>query len=205
MHSVLRVIVELGLPVAALSWLLFYRLYSRGELARDADRKSIRAGLKQIKQESKASKTPSDSFLQKKWMKFGGGFYGVAALWTLIVIEVGGAVSTIAHPSSIEDMFHGGPIDIIVNWVANQFSQFLQALLWFNWWSERGSSQAVWFVVALVGYTCGLELARYENAVGTRLVGWDWRAQLRARLGRVEDPKALTAHQSDDEDVPPAS
>ena len=29
-----RAILEIGLPVAVLTWLLFYRLYSRGELAR---------------------------------------------------------------------------------------------------------------------------------------------------------------------------
>ncbi len=187
MRNLLHAIFELGLPVAALSWLLFYRLYSRGELARDADRKAIRAGLKQIRQESKTSKAPADSILQKKWMRFGGGFYGVAALWTLIVIEVGGALSAIAHPSSIGDMFRGGLIDFVVNWVVNQFSTFLQALLWFNWWAVRGSSQGACFVVALIGYTAGLELARYEHAIGNRLAGWDWRAQLRARLGRDKD------------------
>ena len=41
LSELLYAIVELGLPVAALSWLLFYRLYSRGVLARDADRKAI--------------------------------------------------------------------------------------------------------------------------------------------------------------------
>ncbi|MBS0302936.1 MAG: hypothetical protein JSR16_12330, partial [Proteobacteria bacterium] len=44
-----RAILEIGLPVALLSWLLFYRLYSRGELARDADRKAIGASLKSIR------------------------------------------------------------------------------------------------------------------------------------------------------------
>lgn len=77
-------ILELGLPVAALSWLLFYRLYSRGELARDADHKSIGAGLKSIRKTEKESRLTSDSMLHAKWMKFGGGFYGVAAAWTLI-------------------------------------------------------------------------------------------------------------------------
>ena len=187
MQNLLHAIVELGLPVAALSWLLFYRLYSRGELQRDADRKAIRAGLKQIRQESKKSKMPVDSILQKKWMRFGGGFYGLAALWTLIVIEVGGAAATIAHPSSIETMFKGGLFDFIINWVVNQFSTFLQALLWFNWWAQRGQSQAAWFVVALIGYTAGLELARYEHAIGNRLAHWNWRAQLRARLDRDKD------------------
>ena len=38
-----RAILEIGLPVAVLSWLLFYRLYSRGELARFETRIGSRA------------------------------------------------------------------------------------------------------------------------------------------------------------------
>ena len=169
MPYLLRATVELGLPVAALSWLLFSRLYIRGELARDADRKAIRSSLKQIRQASKKSKIPADSILHTKWMKFGGGFYGVAALWTIIVIEASGIASTIAHPSSLEKMFHGGLIEFVVNLVVNQFTAFVQALVWFTWWPGKEHGPLVWIAVAYVAYLAGLNLARYETALGSRL------------------------------------
>ncbi len=182
--SLLRAILELGLPVAALSWLLFYRLYHRGELARDADRKTIRSGLKQLKKSSSKTDKQSEHVLHKKWMKFGGGFYGVAALWTLIVIEVGGIASVIAHPSAIETMFEGGVLKFLVDWAIGQATTFVQAVTWFNWWSEKAQSPAIWFLVAMGGYVAGLELARHETVLGHWLVDWDWRTQLRAWLAR---------------------
>ncbi|MGA9421579.1 MAG: hypothetical protein WBW61_04400 [Rhodanobacteraceae bacterium] len=187
--DVLRITFALGLPVAALSWLLFYRLYSRGELARDADHKAIRSSLKQVKQATKESGAHADSLLHAKWMKFGGGFYGVAALWTLIVIEGGGVLSTIAHPSSIEQMFHGGPIEFIVNLLVNQFTTFLQAILWITWWPGEEHGQVGWMalVVAYVGYLAGLNLARHETELGRRLTNWDWRAQVRSWFAGDKD------------------
>ncbi len=184
----LRATVELGLPVAALSWLLFYRLYSRGELARDADHKTIRSSLKQIRQAHKKSKASShsildvsvDTLLHAKWMKFGGGFYGVAALWTLIVMEAGGIVSTVLHPSSLEYMFRDGLIGFIVTLLVNQFTTFVQALLWFSWWPGPGKGLFGWVAVAYVGYLAGLNLARHETELGRRLLGLDWRTQLRS-------------------------
>lgn len=188
----LRATVELGLPVAALSWLLFYRLYSRGELARDADHKTIHSNLKQIRQAHKKSKGTGggvlhasvDSILHAKWMKFGGGFYGVAALWTLIVMETGGIVSAIAHPSVLEDMFHDGLIGFIVNLLVNQFTTFIQALVWFSWWGGREHGVLGWVAVAYVGYIAGLNVARSESEFGSRVVGLDWRAQVRSFFDR---------------------
>lgn len=185
--DLLRAAFELGLPVAGLSWLLFYRLYSRGELARDADHKAIRSNLKLIRGATKKSETPPDSVLHAKWMKFGGGFYGVGALWTLIVVETSGIVATVAHPSSIEDMFRGGPVDFVVNLIVSQFTTFLQALIWITWWPSTGGHAFVWIAVAYGGYIAGLNLARHETAIGSRLVGLDWRAHLRAWLHGDKD------------------
>jgi hypothetical protein len=182
LFELLRATFELGLPVLGLSWLLFYRLYSRGELARDADRKTIDANLKEIKKAEKESEEPSDSVLHGKWMKFGGGFYGVVATWTLLVIEVSGIVSVIAHPSSLEAMFHKGPVDFIVNQVTNQVSTFVQAAVWFNWWPERGHGPAVWFAIAYVAYVAGFKIARYEFGLGTQVVNLDSRARWRSMI-----------------------
>jgi hypothetical protein len=183
----LRATVELGLPVAALSWLLFYRLYHRGELARDADRKAIRESLKLIRSEAKKSKTPSDSVLHAKWMRFGGGFYGVAALWTLVVMEASGIIGAIADPSSLEGMFHGGLVEFGVNLLVNQLTSFVQALVWFSWWSGEEHHVFGWIAVAYIGYIVGLNLARHETVLGRRLVGLDRRGRLRSWFGGHAD------------------
>jgi hypothetical protein len=170
-----RAILQIGLPVAALSWLLFYRLYSRGELARDADRKAISANLKSIRKAQKESKSTSDSLLHAKWMKFGGGFYGVAAAWTLIYIEASGVVGVVLHPSTVQDTFRNGIVDFIVRQISGQVSTFVDAATWFNWWPGRGHNPIVWFGVAYVAYIAGIELARYETRIGSRVAELDSR------------------------------
>lgn len=183
----LRATLELGLPVAALSWLLFYRLYSRGELARDADRKAISTSLKEIRKATKQSKAPADSVLHSKWMKFGGGFYGTAALWTLIVIEASGVAGVLAHPSSLEAMFNNGFASFIAYWVSSQVSTFVQALVWFAWWPAKGGNSLVWGVVAYAAYIAGLNVARYETRLGSRIVDLDSRARWRSLVARRKD------------------
>jgi hypothetical protein len=189
LFELLRATLELGVPVAALSWLLFYRLYSRGELARDADRKSIGKSLKEIKTAAKESKQTEDSVLHAKWMKFGGGFYGVAALWTLLVIETSGVVSVIAHPSSLEGMMRNGLGDLIVNQVTSQISTFVQSAVWFSWWPTKGHSPVVWFAIAYVAYIAGVNLARYETGFGSRVVDLDSRARWRSLIPFQKDGK----------------
>ena len=193
LSELLRAAFELGLPVAAMSWLLFYRLYSRGELARDANRKAIHASLKEIRKAEKGSKQASDSMLHAKWMKFGGGFYGVAAAWTLIVIEASGIIDVIAHPSTVEQMFHNGPGELVAKQIASQVSTFVDAAIWFAWWPGKGQSPVVWIVLAYVAYIAGLNLARYETGFGSQVIGLDsrtrWRAFIPFRKDRSEPSK----------------
>jgi hypothetical protein len=191
-----RAILEIGLPVAALSWLLFYRLYSRGELARDADRKAIGANLKSIRKAQKESRSTSDSLLHTKWMKFGGGFYGVAAAWTLIYIEASGIVGVVLHPSTVQDMFRGGIGGFIAQQISGQVSTFVDAAIWFNWWPGRGHDPLVWFGVAYVAYIAGLELARFETRIGSRVAELDSRERW-ASMVPLRKASALAAKEEE--------
>lgn len=180
--GLLRAIFELGLPVAALSWLLFYRLYGRGVLARDADRKTIGESLKTIRKGEKESRQKSDSLVHGKWMKFGGGFYGVAAVWTLIYIEVSGIVGVILHPSVVLEAFRDGIGHFITQQISGQIETLVDAAIWFSWWPDRGHGMIVWIVVAYVGYIAGIKLARHEVAIASRVVALDSRAWWRSRI-----------------------
>jgi hypothetical protein len=176
----LRAAFELGVPVAALSWLLFYRLYTRGVLARDADHQTINASLKTIRNEEKESEETPDSLAHAKWMEFGGGFYGVAAAWTLIYIEASGIVEIILHPSVLLEMFHKGIGEFIAHKISDQVTSFVDAATWFSWWPGRGHGPVVWFVVAYGAYLVGLNLARYETGIGRRAIALDSRAWWRS-------------------------
>lgn len=199
--ELLHAVVEMGLPVAALSWLLFYRLYSRGVLERDADHKSIGARLKTIRKEEKDSEETSDSILHTKWMKFGGGFYGVAAAWTLIYIEASGVLGVVLHPSVVQKMFDDGIVHLIMQQISGQITTLIDAAIWFTWWPDKGHGPVLWFAVAYVGYLAGLNLARYETGFGHRVVELDsrahWRSLIPFRKERTEISKDAPGNQAD--------
>jgi hypothetical protein len=204
LSELLRATFELGLPVAALSWLLFYRLYSRGVLARDADHKTIGESLKTIQKEQKESDEKPDSIVHAKWMKFGWGFYGVAAAWTLIYNEASGIVGVVLHPSSVLKMFDKGLGGFIEQKISGQVTSIVDAATWFSWWPGPRHGPVVWVVVAYVAYTAGLNLARYETGLGSRVVEIDsrtwWRSLLPFKKGRLETAKVAET----DEPLPPS-
>jgi hypothetical protein len=202
--EILYAVVEMGLPVAALSWLLFYRLYSRGELARDADHKTIDASLKAMRKAEKEYKQKSDSMLHAKWMKFGGGFYGVAAAWTLIYIEVSGIVGVILHPSVIEQTFEKGLGDLFGNWISGQVTTFVDAVTWFSWWPGKGHGVMVWFITAYVAYIAGLNLARYETGFGSRVIELDSRARWRSLIPFRKERPVIGSDKRGDRLDPPS-
>lgn len=179
---------ELGLPVALLSWMLFYRLYASGELARDADRKAIRSGLKAIRKTTKKAGKASRDVLHNKWMRFGGGFYGVAALWTFIVMEAQGVISMVLHPSSIESLFDDGILGFVIHLIVNQITTFVNALVWFSFWSDKGHTILIWILVAYGGYLLGLNAARYEVALANRVLNMDLRSYLKVQFGKWMGP-----------------
>ncbi|MCH7816618.1 MAG: hypothetical protein IIC60_08630, partial [Proteobacteria bacterium] len=76
--DLLEALIKLGLPMVALSWFIFSWLYGSGEIDRDADRKAISARLKKMKKSFNKDAIEKPHFIFGKWMKFGGGFYGLA-------------------------------------------------------------------------------------------------------------------------------
>ena len=196
-------ILELGLPVTALTWLLFYRLYSRGDLARDADHKAIDANIKVMRKTEKESAQASDSLLHTKWMKFGGGFYGVAAAWTFLYIEVSGVVGVVLHPSVIRDTFQKGLGGLIANQISGQVTTLVDAAVWFSWWPGKGHSPVAWFVVAYIAYIAGLNLARYETGFGNRVVELDSRARWRSLIPFRKERTDIAADAGENKPGPP--
>lgn len=166
--DILLALIKLGLPMAGLSWLLFHWLYSAGEIDRDADQAAIKANLKDMKKGFKKEAIRSGNFLHKwganflrnKWMCFGGGFYGAAALWTLVVIELTDFFSFVRDFPGFAALFEDGVIAFLLNMMTNQIGNFVDAFVWFDYWPEASQSLVLWAIIAYLGYWAGMNLAR---------------------------------------------
>ncbi len=154
--EILGAICVLGIPVGAMSWFLVRRMYQSGRISRDADFNTVKSNVRDVKKESKGQ-TDGD-FIQTKWMKFGGGFYGITALTTLILIEIGEGASFVANfPGNVS--LENGLIAFIISVLLNQFQNFISAFLWFGYWADEGRSIFVWVGVPYIAYLLGMYAA----------------------------------------------
>ena len=153
-------ITKLGLPVACLSWLILSQLYNNGKLDRKEDRKSVAASLKAIKKSRRKEKRSKLNLLQMKWMQFGGGFYGSAALWTFICIEILEIYSLVFNFPGFEKLFENGFFKLLVSLALNQIGNFVNAIVWFHYWSDNRQSVWIWILVGYAGYLLGMTVAK---------------------------------------------
>ncbi|MEM7019034.1 MAG: hypothetical protein AAF512_17040 [Pseudomonadota bacterium] len=106
------------------------------------------------------------TILHSKWTEFGGGFYGLMALITFIVIE-GKQIYTFLAAATGADYFLEKinlftPILIIIDSIKNAIIAFL----WFTYWPDQivMVNGWVWLIVAYVGY----QLGRYGAVIVNR-------------------------------------
>ena len=90
-------------------------------------------------------------------MYFGSGFYGLAVLWTLLVIEVLEGLKFVFNFPGFEALFGDGLIPFFVELGMNQLGNLISAFVWFGYWD---GSVFIWVPVAYAGYWLGIEAAR---------------------------------------------
>ncbi|TFH72240.1 hypothetical protein E3V39_11620 [Gammaproteobacteria bacterium LSUCC0112] len=155
---------KLGIPVAGMSWLMFNWLYGAGQLSRSAGHKAIREQLEQIKKSHKTNKAKSGNYLYRQWMMFGGGFYGLAVLWTLLSIEVLELIGFLFN-FNLQELLADGVIAMIVNFIVAQFGNIVTAVVWFAYWPDGDQPMLPWILVAYAGYLIGIHLAREQQTL----------------------------------------
>ena len=164
--EIIEAAMKLGLPVACLSWFILKRLFARGELDRSHDSKTVAENIKQIRKARKQNKTLRSDLVQTKWMQFGGGFYGCAALWTFLVIELNELIDLFSNFPGFSTLIENGLVNLIISLLVNQLSNFIAAIVWFGYWSDGGVTIAIWMATAYLGYLSGLTAAKQDWRFG---------------------------------------
>lgn len=144
----------LGIPVALLTWYLFSRLYDLGHLNNE---QKPQDAFKELKKRSKKEGLIDDNFLQKRWMKFGGGYYGLTALWTFVVIELSELTQFIGNFPGFDSLLADGVFTFVINVLVNQLMNVIAAFVWFTYWSEL---VLACLAVSYGGYLLGMHAAQ---------------------------------------------
>lgn len=182
MSSYLLAVIELGLPMVVLSWLAYSWLYRNGHLDINLNLKQAERDLKQSHKAAKKIKVGGarqnqelkENFWLGKWMWFGGGFYGLTALWTLIAVEIQDTIRFIGNLPTFIAEFNGGIIQLITMFLLNQLANIVYALTWFFYWG--GGFKPWWIICAYLGYLLGGRLAQ---AYDSKQVLGNWLSRIR--------------------------
>jgi hypothetical protein len=165
--EILEATIKLGLPVFVISWFALRRRYKKGDIAPGADRQTVKSNLKDFRKEWRKNKKSEYHLLENKWMRFGGGFYGITALITLLVIELEEVVSFFANISTMGEMFSDGLIGFLVGIFMSQLENFISALVWFGYWADGDRSILIWIGVPYASYLLAINrAAKYADVPG---------------------------------------
>jgi len=127
----------------------------------EASLKSITKSVKKAKK-SKEKDRPDIHPVHRKWMKFGGGFYGIVAMYTYVLVEWQELVSFISSFGGLGAFIRNLGIDVIIRILIEGLMNFVTAIAWpFYWIGELGSSHMwVWLGTTYAAYWLGMKSAQ---------------------------------------------
>ena len=167
--ALLMVGVPIGVFTLALVWWALQGRHFKESSDTDALRREIKAmsqrSKKGNKKKTRAEKKEESRKLhplQRKWAKFGGGFYGIVAFFTYIVVEVLEIITMIKNFGGFFDFLKQLNFNVIVQMFVQALMNFITAMAWPAYWIKRIDTDQVWiwFVMAYAGYWAGLKLAQ---------------------------------------------
>lgn len=167
---------QLLLPLAAVTYLLVGWLLARGKLPGFNDRRALQHSLVSLKQDLKKSRAYGNPFLAK-WMRFGGGFYGLTAMYTFFVLEPPVIFSLIQQAVSPVNWSLGGLIALFLDFLISSIQQLVRAAVWFAYWFENvdGEVMIVGVIACYLAYVLAARRARSDWEAGRgHMRLWRW-------------------------------
>ena len=181
--ELMRALFQATLPLAvfsfALVWWAIRRGYFKGEGGvRGLDRE-VKALNKARKQEKKRRKKAakngekpvsqqqkSKDPIAEKWMSFGGGFYGLVAFYTYVLIEWDEIADFIANFGGFWQMIRNISVGAVIELIIDSIMNFVAAITWPVYWMNKTAGEWlwVWLVASYLGYWIGTRLAQHAIA-----------------------------------------
>jgi hypothetical protein len=154
-------LIIVGIPVFSFSFLMVYFSYKKGYLSTEV---SIKNAFKNDdKSSSKLSKANKKNlqFFHSKWVTFGGGFYGLIAVLTFIIIELLQIINFWLSVTSLKDVTDLFSISSFVSMIVDSFINMITAAIWFTYWPNKLPSSLfiMWVLIAYIGYRIGAKHA----------------------------------------------
>lgn len=155
-------LVKAGLPVGLASYGLVWWALRNDYLSHEGNIKSFE---KEAKKRRKDKSLKKGDKLHKKWLAFGGGFYGVVGLLTYAVVELREIRDFVAQLGGLLELIRHISIDLVIRLFIDALQNFIVAIAWPAYWlgEIRSNHIWVWFLAAYGGYWAGTHMALRQN------------------------------------------
>lgn len=144
----------IGLPLFVLSFALVWWALFRGQLEGESF-EDLQLSISDLgkRRKDKESPTKVDPALGK-WFSFGGGFYGLVALYTWILIEWDDVRDFLLN---VGDLVFRFDIGVLIALFIESIMNFVWAIAWPAYWLQQADNPWIWFMVAYAGYWLGTQ------------------------------------------------
>lgn len=165
--EVIRAVVLVGVPICLFTVALVWWGMRGGYFPETDDGQSIKSQIKAMGKKKRSKDSHPQSLLQKKWAKFGGGFYGITAFFTYLVIEAKELIDMIMNFGGFISFLKQLDLGVIIGFLVESLTNFIAAMVWPVYWMKRIDSDQtwLWFVVAYAAYWLGIRLAQQLNSM----------------------------------------
>ena len=159
-----------GLPVAVTAWFLAWWALRNGYLDSVEGVGDVEREIKRLAKDKERRKQADP--VHRKWLALGGGFYGVVAFLTWLVIEGRDLLGFVRSFAGFGAFLDALSINMLVGLVIEAVTNTILALAWPVYWMQgfRGTYLWLWFFAAYAGYWTGTQLAvrrfRAQRAIG---------------------------------------
>jgi hypothetical protein len=139
----LAVIFKLALPVGILSFVMVSWALKKGHVQEKLNVKALHQEMKAQKKGKKEDKPKHDLF-HRQWVKFGGGFYGIVALYTYFLVELKEVREFIASFGGFFAFIDQLSIHTIIQMFIEGLKNFITAISWPAYWISEFSPNHIW-------------------------------------------------------------
>lgn len=166
MNELIAALFKLVLPVAILTYVMVSWALENGHLKENGKIRDLKKDMKALSKDKSKEKQKQNA-IHRQWTKFGGGFYGIVALYTFGLVEWQELRSFIANFGGFVAFIKQLGLETIIQIFIEGLKNFITAIAWpFYWMSEFGSGQFwVWGGMAYGAYWLG---ARYAQRMAAK-------------------------------------
>jgi hypothetical protein len=163
--EVIWALVLVGVPIALFTLAIVWWALQRGFFKETLDTRALVREIKSLSRKNKKNKIEASANqhpVQKEWAKFGGGFYGIVAFFTYLVVEVTEIATMIMDFGGFKDFLKNLNFSLVINILIEGLTNFITAMIWPLYWMKRIDTDQtwIWFAMAYMGYWAGLKLAQ---------------------------------------------